>query len=70
MNHVTGHITNHEIIRIYDIIAMLVSTFSILNKDSRVWFFEKSFLLVDVKPDVVFGMLILIISNVDMHFKA
>ncbi len=33
-------------------------------------FFEKSFLLANVKPDIVFGILFLIISNVDIDFKA
>ncbi len=49
---------------------IVVSTFSILDKDDRERFFEKSFLLADVKPDVVFVMLFLIINNTDIDFQA
>ena len=49
---------------------MIVSTFSILNKDSNERFFKKSFLLVNAKPDVVFGMLFLIMNNIDIDFQA
>ena len=47
---------------------MVVSTFSVLNKDSRESFFEKSFLLADVKPDFMLGMFFLIMSNIDIDF--
>ncbi len=49
---------------------MILSTFSILDKDGRDRFFEKSFLLADVKPDVVFEMPFLIMSNADFDFRA
>ncbi len=49
---------------------MVVSTFSVSDKDERKRFFEESFLLVDVRPNIVFGMLFLTISNADIDFQA
>ena len=49
---------------------MIVSTFSLLDKDSWERFFEESFLLTDVKPDIVLGILFLTISNADIDFQA
>ncbi len=49
---------------------MIVSTFFRSDKDGRERFFEESFLLADVKPDIVLGMSFLIISNADVDFQA
>ncbi len=49
---------------------MVVSTFSVSNKDGGERFFEESFLLADVKPDIVLGILFLTMSNVDINFQA
>ncbi len=49
---------------------MVVSTFSVSDKDERERFFEKSFLLVDIKPDIVLGMPFLTMSNADVNFQA
>ncbi len=49
---------------------MVVSTVSVLNKDGKKRFFEESFHLSDVKPDVVLGMLFLTMSNVNVDFQA
>ncbi len=49
---------------------MVVSTFSVLNKDRRKKFFEESFLLADVKPKVVLRMPFLTMSNADVNFQA
>ncbi len=49
---------------------MVVSTFSILDKDGRERFFQKSFLLADFKPDIVLEMPFLTMSNVDIDFQA
>ncbi len=49
---------------------MVVFTFSILDKDCRGRFFEKSFLLADVKLNVVVEMLFLIMNNADVDFQA
>ena len=39
-----------------------------LDKDSRKRVFKKSFLLANIKPDVVLEMFFLAISNVDIDF--
>ncbi len=49
---------------------MVVSIFSVLNKDGRERFSEESFLLADVKPDIVLEMPFLIMSNTDIDFQA
>ena len=49
---------------------MVVSTFSVLNKDRREKFFEKSFLLADVNLNVVSEIPFLTISNVNIDFQA
>ncbi len=50
--------------------GMAVSTFSVSDKDSRERFFEESFRLANVKPDLVLGMPFLTMSNVDVDFQA
>ena len=49
--------------------GIVVFTFSMLNKDSRERIFEKSFLLADVKPNIVLKMPFLTISNADVDFQ-
>ena len=49
---------------------MIVSTFSVSDKDSREKFFEESFLLADIKPDVILEMPFLIMINADINFQA
>ncbi len=49
---------------------MVVFTFSVSNKDGRERFFEESFLLADVSPDIVLGMSFLTMSNADVNFQA
>ncbi len=49
---------------------MVVFTFSVSDKDSRKKFFEESFLLADVKPDLVLRMLFLTMNNIDVNFQA
>ena len=48
---------------------MIVSTFSMLDKDDRESFFEESFLLTDIYLDVVLRMLFLTICNADIDFQ-
>ncbi len=48
---------------------MVVSTFSMLDKDNRERFFEESFLLTDVKPEIVLGMPFLTMNNADVDFQ-
>lgn len=49
---------------------MILSTFSILDKDSKKRFFEKNFLLANIKPDLVIKILFLTISNAHIDFQA
>ncbi len=49
--------------------GMVVSTFSVLDKDGRERLFEQSFLLADVRPDIVLGMPFLTMSNTDVDFQ-
>ncbi len=49
---------------------MVVSNFSILDKDDRKKFFKDSFLLANVKLNVVLKMPFLTISNADIDFQA
>ena len=49
---------------------MIVFTSLILDKDGRERFFEESFLLANVSPDIVLGMSFLTMSNVDVNFQA
>ena len=41
-----------------------------LDKDNKERFFEKNFLLTDVKPDVVLGMFFLTMINANVDFQA
>ena len=47
---------------------IVVFIFFILNKNSKKMFFKTSFLLADVKPDVVLKMSFLTMNNVDINF--
>ncbi len=49
---------------------MVVSIFSLLDKDGKEWFFEESFLLTKVKLDVIFRIFFLIMSNANINFQA
>ncbi len=49
---------------------MVVSIFFVSDKDERERFLEESFLLADVRPDIVLGMPFLTMSNVDVNFQA
>ncbi len=48
---------------------MVISIYFVLNKDGRVRFFKKSFLLANVKQNIVLKMLFLIIINANINFK-
>ncbi len=47
---------------------MVVSNFSVLDKNGKIRFFKESFLLAHVKLDVVFGILFFTKRNVDIDF--
>lgn len=52
------------------IYEMVISIFSILDKDGRKRFFEMSFLWAEIKPNILLKMLFLTIINVDVNFQA
>ena len=47
---------------------MVIADFQIENKASRPRFFQKTFLVANIKFEVILGMLFLKISNVDVLF--
>ena len=49
---------------------MVVSTFFMLDKDRKKRFFEESFLLTDINPDVIFEIPFLTMNNIDIDFQA
>ncbi len=50
--------------------GMVVSTFSVSDKDRKERFFEESFLLADVRPNIMLEMPFLTMSNADVNFQA
>ena len=52
-----------------DTYEMVVAAFSMVNKANQVRFFEKTFLVANVSPEVVFGMLFLALSSADVDFS-
>ena len=49
---------------------MVVFTFFVSSKDKRKRFFEESFLLANVQPDLVLEIPFLTISDADVNFQA
>ena len=49
--------------------GMVVAAFSVVNKANRVRFFEETFLVANVSPEVVFRMPFLTLSNADVDFS-
>ena len=54
---------------ILNIYGMVVAAFLIVDKANHVRFFEKTFLVTNVSPEVVLGMLFLILSGADIDFS-
>ena len=52
-----------------DTYRILVAAFSVMDKSNQVRFFEKTFLVANVSPEIVFWMLFLILSNKDIDFS-
>ncbi len=50
--------------------GMVVSIFSVLDKDRKERLFEESFLLADIRPDIILGMPFLTMSNAVVDFQA
>ena len=49
--------------------GMVVAAFSVEDKANRVRFFEETFLVANVSPEVVLGMLFLTLSGADVDFS-
>ena len=47
---------------------MLVAVFSVVDKANQVKFFEETFLVVDVSPEIVFEMLLVTLSDAAIDF--
>ena len=48
---------------------MVVIVFSIVDKANRVRFFEETFLVTNVSPKIVFGILFFTLSGTDIDFS-
>ena len=53
-----------------DTYGMVVAAFSVVDKANRVRFFEETFLVANVSPEVVLGMPFLTLSNADVDFPS
>ena len=51
-----------------DTYGMVVAAFSVLDKVNQIRFFEETFLVANVSPEVVYGMPFLISNGVDVDF--
>ena len=52
-----------------DTYGMIVTTFSVVDKANWVRFFKETFLIANVSPEVVFGMLFCTLSGVNIDFS-
>ena len=48
---------------------MVLTSFQVKDKLGKTWFFQETFLLVDISVAVVLGMLFLTLSNADIQFN-
>lgn len=48
---------------------MIITSFSINDKDKGSWFFEKIFLFADIGMDVIFKMFFFTSSNIEIDFN-
>lgn len=51
------------------IYKMIITTFQVDNKNGKLCFFKKTFLLADISIDVTFGMFFFILSNIEVNFN-
>lgn len=51
-----------------DIFKIVISAFLVIDKANRVKFFKENFLVTNISPEVVLGMLFFILSNADIDF--
>ena len=52
----------------FETYRIVVAALSVTDQANRVRFFEKIFLVANVSPDVVLGVLFLILSGADINF--
>ena len=50
--------------------GMVIAAFSVVDKTNQVRFFEETFLVANVSPEVVFGMLFLTLSSANIDFSS
>ena len=50
--------------------GMVVAVFSVVDKANRVRFFEETFLVANISPEVVLGIRFLTLSNADVDFPS
>ena len=48
--------------------GIVVAAFSLIDKAKQVKFFEKTFLVPNISPEIVFGILFLTLSSADIDF--
>ena len=53
-----------------DIYGMVIAAFSLMNKANRVRFFEETFLMANVSPEVVLKIFFLTLSGADVDFSS
>ena len=51
-----------------NIYEMVIAAFLITDKAKQVKFFEKTFLVINISPEIVLGMLFLTLSNINIDF--
>lgn len=61
----TQKIDRHQL----EILDMVIASFIVDDKDGKSCFFEKTFLLVDISMNIIFGMPFLNLSNVKIDFN-
>ena len=49
--------------------GMVVAVFSVVDRANQVRFFEKTFLVANVSPEVVYGMSFITLSSTDIDFS-
>ena len=58
--------TDRSALKMY---GMVIAGFSIWDKMGKIRFFEQSFLLADISMEVVLGIILLVLNNVDIKFN-
>ena len=53
---------------IFEIYRMVVAAFSVIDQANKVKFFKKTFLVVNISPDIVVKILFLSLSNANVDF--